>query len=159
VTPSLITFDVFGTIVDWRIGMQADLAAAGHSCSNAVFDHIIAAQATTESGSFRTYREITAASLVQVAGLGPAVADRIGHHLGRWPLFPDSRDALRRLRRKSPKEPEGDIGIQRCGLFDSRAFDQPSPCIFACPYFRDLEPCNPSARVAIIDCIPVFSMK
>jgi 2-haloalkanoic acid dehalogenase type II len=100
--PSLITFDVFGTIVDWRAGLQADLGSAGYPCSDALFDRIIAAQATTESGPFRTYREITAASLVQVAGLDAAVADHIGQHLGRWPLFPDSREALRRLQQMVP---------------------------------------------------------
>jgi 2-haloacid dehalogenase len=100
--PSLITFDVFGTIVDWRTGLQADLAKAGHPCSDALFDRIIAAQATSESGPFRSYSDITAASLVQVAGLDATAADHIGQRLGQWPLFPDARDALQRLQRLVP---------------------------------------------------------
>ncbi len=100
--PSLITFDVFGTIVDWRRGLQADLAKAGHTCSDAQFDRIIAAQAASESGPFRSYGEITTASLIQVAGLDPAVADQIGQRVGHWPLFPDARDALQRLQRLVP---------------------------------------------------------
>ena len=99
--PSLITFDVFGTIIDWRTGLQADLAKAGCPCSDELFDRIIAAQAGFESGPFRSYREITAASLIQIAGLDPTVADQIGQRVGHWPFFPDARakrlcSALRR---------------------------------------------------------------
>jgi 2-haloacid dehalogenase len=97
--PTLFTFDVFGTIVDWRSGLRADLAKAGHSCSDAIFDDIIAAQAALEAGPFRTYREITATSLLQVVGLDGKIADQIGQNVGRWPLYPDAGEGLQSLMR------------------------------------------------------------
>jgi 2-haloalkanoic acid dehalogenase type II len=100
--PALITFDVFGTIIDWRSGLLADLEKAGVPCSDALFDQIIAAQAKAEQRQFRTYREITSASLVEAVGLDPSVADAIGAQVGRWPLYPDAREALRLLQRTVP---------------------------------------------------------
>src|SRR5262245_35372711 len=100
--PTLLTFDIFGTVVDWRAGLRAALAPHGVELGEADFDRVVDAQAADEAGPFRTYREITAASLVQALGLGPAAADTIGRDVGRWPLFPDSREALRRLLRMVP---------------------------------------------------------
>jgi 2-haloacid dehalogenase len=100
--PQLITFDVFGTIVDWRSGLRADLEKAGAGCSDALFDQIIAAQAKAEKRAFRTYREITAVSLVEVVGLDAQVADEIGLRVGLWPLYADARDGLRRLQQMVP---------------------------------------------------------
>jgi 2-haloalkanoic acid dehalogenase type II len=100
--PTLLTFDIFGTVVDWRAGLRADLASHGLALDEADFDRIIDAQGADEAGPFRPYREITAASLVQVLRLGSATADVVGRNVGRWPLFPDSREALRRLLRRVP---------------------------------------------------------
>jgi 2-haloalkanoic acid dehalogenase type II len=100
--PALITFDVFGTIIDWRSGLQADLVEGGVACSDELFEQIIAAQAALETGPFRTYREITAASLVQVVGLDADAADEIGQRVGCWPLYADAREALHRLQQLGP---------------------------------------------------------
>ena len=100
--PTCITFDVFGTTIDWRRGLQTDLAKAGCACSDELFEKIIAAQAGSEEGSFRSYREITAASLVEVLGLDGIVADHIGQNVGKWPFYADSREALQRLQRLVP---------------------------------------------------------
>ena len=100
--PACITFDVFGTTIDWRRGLQADLARAGCACSDELFEKIIAAQAGSEAAPFRSYREITAASLVEVVGLDRALADQIGQNVGKWPLYADSREALRRLQQLVP---------------------------------------------------------
>jgi 2-haloalkanoic acid dehalogenase type II len=100
--PALLTFDIFGTVVDWRAGLRADLAAHGLELGEGDFERVVDAQAADEAGPFRTYRDLTAASLVQVLGLGPGAADAVGRDVGRWPLFPDSREALRRLLRLAP---------------------------------------------------------
>jgi 2-haloalkanoic acid dehalogenase type II len=100
--PVLITFDVFGTIVDWRRGLQADLAEAGCPCSDVLFEKILTAQNALEAGSYRTYREITAASLIEAAGLNADAADRIGQRVGHWPLYPDVRQALQRMMKLVP---------------------------------------------------------
>jgi 2-haloacid dehalogenase len=100
--PQLIIFDVFGTIIDWRSGLRADLEKVGVNCSDALFDQIITAQAEAEQRAFRTYREITAISLVEVVGLDAKVAAEIGSRVGLWPLYPDAREALRRLQQLVP---------------------------------------------------------
>jgi 2-haloalkanoic acid dehalogenase type II len=95
--PALLTFDVFGTVVDWRAGLRADLAGLGRPLSDEDFERVLAAQEADESGPFRTYREVTAASLVRALELDADAADQIGREVGRWPLFTDAREALRAL--------------------------------------------------------------
>ena len=99
VRPRLLTFDIFGTVLDWRRGLRESVAKAGGRMDDATFDRIIDAQARIEAGPFRRYADIVAESLVQVLGLDAAAATAIGRDAGEWPLFQDSADALRRLRR------------------------------------------------------------
>ncbi len=100
--PSLLTFDVFGTLIDWRSGLRTDLGRLGRELTDADFERVLAAQEADESGPFRTYRAITAASLAAALGLDRAAADAIGQNVGRWPLFPDTRDALQELLALAP---------------------------------------------------------
>jgi 2-haloacid dehalogenase len=91
VKPSLLTFDIFGTVLDWRAGLgERD------------FDRIVDAQGELEQERFRPYAEIVAESLVRVRRLDVVSAARMGSEAGTWPLFPDSREALRRMRRVAP---------------------------------------------------------
>ncbi len=100
--PALLTFDIFGTVVDWRRGLEESLRAAGYSVAPGDFDRVVDLQAGLEAAAFRPYREITAESLVSALGVAPEAADRIGAAVGRWPLYPDSREALARLERVAP---------------------------------------------------------
>ncbi len=100
--PFLFTFDIFGTVCDWRTGMAADVAAFGKPLAEGDFDRIIDAQAASEAASFRKYADITADSLVEVAGLSPAEAEQIGAHVGNWPLYADSQEGLRQLMEIAP---------------------------------------------------------
>ncbi|MFT3913111.1 MAG: HAD-IA family hydrolase [Anaeromyxobacteraceae bacterium] len=101
--PALLTFDVFGTVLDWRRGLLTSAAAHGRTLAEAEFDGVVDRQAELERASpFRTYAEITAQSLVEVVGLPPGAADAIGREVGRWPLHPDSGAALARLMRVAP---------------------------------------------------------
>jgi 2-haloacid dehalogenase len=101
-TPELLTFDIFGTVVDWRRGLREALAPYGHDLQPADFDRVVDLQAELERGPFRTYREITAESLARALGLDPAAADAIGAAVGEWPTYPDSPAALRRLQARVP---------------------------------------------------------
>lgn len=87
----LVTFDIFGTVVDWRAGLGAE-----------DFDRIVDVQGREEQARFRPYREIVKLSLMEVRGMKPEEADRIAANAGRWPLFPDSREALRRIQAVVP---------------------------------------------------------
>ena len=98
----LVTFDVFGTILDWRAGLAHDCAAAGRPLAAGEFDRIVDRQAHLERGPYTRYAEITRRSLVEVIGLADDAAARIGASVGRWPLFPDSAAALWALMSVAP---------------------------------------------------------
>ena len=59
----LLTFDIFGIVLDWRCGLTESLAAVGVTLPAYDFDRIVDAQGELEQrGPFMTYREITATS-------------------------------------------------------------------------------------------------
>ena len=95
VSIALLTFDVFGTVLDWRRGLRE---ALGVRLSDDGFDRIVDRQGELEQQGFRPYADIVAQSLVEEVGLPAEEAARIGAAAGTWPLFPDSAAALRRLR-------------------------------------------------------------
>jgi 2-haloalkanoic acid dehalogenase type II len=90
----LLTFDVFGTVLDWRRGLAR--------LSEREFDRALDLQGQLEAGPFRSYTEIVAQSLIQVGRIDAVTAARFGAEAGRWPLFPDSAEALRKLRTLAP---------------------------------------------------------
>jgi len=103
--PTLLTFDIFGTVLDWRRGMRESVERAGGAWDEETFDRVIDAQGRAEEGrgeEFRPYAEITAESLVEVARLPAAAAASIGAEVGQWPPSPDSREGLRRLMKVAP---------------------------------------------------------
>jgi len=100
--PALLTFDVFGTVLDWRRGLGDSLRRHGAELRDEDFDRVIDIQAELESGLFRPYASIVAASLTRAFDLPIHAARSIGEEAGTWPLYPDSREALRRLRRVAP---------------------------------------------------------
>ncbi|MGZ6125350.1 MAG: hypothetical protein ACXWLR_10355, partial [Myxococcales bacterium] len=91
---TLLTFDVFGTVLDWRSGLRA---ALGGRLSDEEFERVVDRQGELEH-DFRPYAEIVARSLIEELGIDAGEAARIGAAAGTWPLFPDSAAALRRLR-------------------------------------------------------------
>ena len=99
--PRLLTFDIFGTVLDWRSGLEVSCATAGRPLQPGEFERIIDAQARLEQGDFLNYAMITRRSLVDVLGLDEEHASAIGRSAGRWPLFPDAT-ALGPLMRIAP---------------------------------------------------------
>lgn len=103
VRPALLTFDIFGTVLDWREGTRGSLATRGYVLGAGVFDRLVDRQGALEQEApGRPYREIVAQSLVDVMGVAPHVADAVGREAGTWPLFLDSRAALLRLQKRAP---------------------------------------------------------
>jgi 2-haloalkanoic acid dehalogenase type II len=100
--PTLFTFDIFGTVLDWRTGMRDALAPLNVELTDDGFDRIVDAQGALESGPFRPYAGIVAQSLIEVVGLDPAAAKRVGDDVGKGALYSDARDALARLMRVAP---------------------------------------------------------
>ncbi len=100
--PALLTFDIFGTVLDWRRGLRESLRRHGAGLSDADFEHVIDVQAELEAGRFRSYASIVCVSLVRALGLPVLTARAIGEEAGTWPLYPDAREAMRRLRASAP---------------------------------------------------------
>jgi 2-haloalkanoic acid dehalogenase type II len=96
--PVLLTFDIFGTVLDWRTGLLRDAP----SLRAEDFDRVVDRQAALEQEEpTRPYAEIVARSLVAEC-VEPERARAIGAAAGRWPLFADSREGLVRLRAIAP---------------------------------------------------------
>ena len=100
--PTLLTFDIFGTVVDWRRGLRDAVARHGLALADSDFDRVIDAQARAEAGAFQPYAAIVASSLTSVLGLERDAATRIGAEVGTWPLYSDSARGLHRLVSRIP---------------------------------------------------------
>lgn len=103
----VITFDCFGTLVDWERGI-ADAFATEASRSGTTFDGpaIVSAyhqiEPKVEAGAYRPYRHVLAEAARRVASafsweIDPDRSGFLAESLPDWPPFPDTADALRRL--------------------------------------------------------------
>ncbi len=102
-----ITFDCYGTLIDWETGLLAGLRdllgpAASTLGDDALLEAYASMEAEAEAGPYRTYREILAIAGRGVAtGLGinvrPDRVEPFGGSVVDWPAFSDSADALARL--------------------------------------------------------------
>jgi 2-haloalkanoic acid dehalogenase type II len=99
--PRLLTFDIFGTVLDWQRGLTESLAALGVVLGPGDFDRVIDAQGAAEQAGYRPYAEIVADS-IRPLGVPDQEAMAIGRGAGRWPLFADAPEGLRRLLRLAP---------------------------------------------------------
>jgi 2-haloacid dehalogenase len=100
VRPALLTFDVFGTVLDWKGGLARSV---GRPLDDAAFDRVIDHQGRAEQAHpVRSYRSIVADSLVDELAVPREAAERIGAEAGRWPLFADAPEGLRRLLAVAP---------------------------------------------------------
>ena len=102
----VLTFDCYGTLIDWEAGLLAraarraslGIAGATTSCSRSTRG----TRPRPKRGPYRTYREVLAAGLRGVAAsegaaLGDDVVARFSESVRDWPAFPDSAEALTRL--------------------------------------------------------------
>jgi len=103
-----LTFDCYGTLIDWEAGILAALATMTDMedwPKDLLLEEYARLEADAESGGYRTYRDILGESLAAVGrnhGAKPdaAAVARLGASVADWPAFPDSADALRRLRQR-----------------------------------------------------------
>ena len=103
-----LTFDCYGTLIDWETGILAGLrsALAAHGVDapdEELLESYANAEATLEAGPYLRYREILARGARAIAtSLGSTLtddeADAFGGSVADWPAFPDSHDALARLK-------------------------------------------------------------
>jgi 2-haloacid dehalogenase len=101
-----LTFDAYGTLIDWETGISVGLRQAGLEGSDDLLLETFARhEAALEAGPYRSYRDVLAGALRGTAadlGFSPdddAVAAFSGS-VGDWPAFPDSSEALAALKQR-----------------------------------------------------------
>jgi 2-haloacid dehalogenase len=103
----VLTFDCYGTLIDWEAGIAAGLRVVLEPRGIAAGDEDLLVryarhEAAVEAGSYAPYREVLTRSLrgvcaeLGVEPTGPEAA-AFGGSVGSWPAFPDSSGALARL--------------------------------------------------------------
>jgi 2-haloacid dehalogenase len=101
-----LTFDCYGTLIDWETGILRALRAIGAEGTD---DELLQAfarhEAALEGGPYLPYREVLAGCARAVAadlGFEPSVEQIAGfsRSVGDWPAFPDSAAALARLKER-----------------------------------------------------------
>ena len=99
-----MTFDCYGTLIDWETGLLAALRpiAADHD-DEALLEAFARHESALEAGPYLTYREVLAGSLRGMGGdLGFEPSDEqvaaFADSVGEWPAFPDSPGALAALK-------------------------------------------------------------
>ena len=103
----LLTFDCYGTLVDWETGIVEavrPLCATSRAAPTdaAILAAFADAEHAVQAQRYRSYREVLALTLARMAApLGfrptPAQCDAFAASVPDWPPFPDTTDALRRL--------------------------------------------------------------
>lgn len=106
-----LTFDCYGTLIDWETGILAGLAPvlarAGVARGDDELLEVYAKhEAALEAGPYLTYREVLAGSLrglaadLGVQGLTDAEVATFAGSVVDWPAFADSAAALARLKER-----------------------------------------------------------
>ena len=103
----LLTFDCYGTLVDWEAGIIGAVNAVCVQHGTAASDAAILtafgeAEHVVQAERYRTYRKVLALTLARMGpSLGfhpaPSQCDTFAASVGDWPPFPDTIDALHRL--------------------------------------------------------------
>lgn len=103
-----VTFDCYGTLVDWERGIGDAFAAAAAADgvklrSDLALSAYMRIEPIVEAGSYRPYREVLRETAQRVAArfgwrLDEAAADFLPRSLAHWRPFDDTGPALARLR-------------------------------------------------------------
>lgn len=105
-----LTFDCYGTLIDWESGilraLRALLKRHGKSIDDArLLEMYATLESRAEAGPYRPYKDVLASVVTELGrGLGfdPEVRERgcLAESLPIWPPFPDTVEALRRLEKR-----------------------------------------------------------
>ena len=103
----VITFDCYGTLIDWAAGLRGSLDAVfGEALTQhgeKLFEAYVQLEAVVESEPYRSYREVLAATVERLAQrfdlkLAPGGTRLLAETLPEWRPFPDTNEALTRLK-------------------------------------------------------------
>ncbi|MGZ4815294.1 MAG: haloacid dehalogenase type II [Terriglobales bacterium] len=103
-----LTFDCYGTLIDWETGILSALKPllAAHNREfgdQKLLELYGTLEAQAEAGEYRSYRQILRFVTQRIGSrlsfaLHEDEIDTLPNSLPRWPAFPDTVDALRRLK-------------------------------------------------------------
>lgn len=106
----VLSFDCYGTLIDWESGILATLRSVlGEHGAQAPDDALLEAyarhEARLEAGPYRPYRQVLTEALAQTivergASVPAGARAKMGGSVADWPAFPDSVEALARLRKR-----------------------------------------------------------
>jgi 2-haloacid dehalogenase len=105
----VLTFDCYGTLIDWESGLLTALREALPGAVDAADDALLESyarhEAAAERAPYRSYREVLATGVRGVAAdvgldLDDDAVARFSESVRDWPPFADSADALSRLRER-----------------------------------------------------------
>jgi 2-haloalkanoic acid dehalogenase type II len=108
VKPALLTFDCYGTLIDWHGGLTSAMAQVVKGADiNHLARRYVEIEMEVEAGPYLPYRDVMAKAFARVldeAGLPLADEDRdiLGRTLPAWPPFPETRAVLQELARQAP---------------------------------------------------------
>ena len=107
---TVLTFDVYGTLIDWEAGLFSALSPIllAYGCSlsaDAALELYVRHEADLEAGPYLTYREVLAETLRRIGAdlcfePNPAELEAFSHTVGDWPAFADSAATLQRLKQR-----------------------------------------------------------
>jgi 2-haloacid dehalogenase len=102
-----LTFDCYGTLIDWETGIARGLTAVlrAHGLpadEDLLLETYAGFEAGAEAGPYLTYREVLASSLRGVCSTfgvtpAPTEVEAFSGSVGDWPAFPDSAASLAAL--------------------------------------------------------------
>jgi 2-haloacid dehalogenase len=106
-----ITFDCYGTLIDWESGIINAITPILHSHGIKLDGETILRlyaeiEPLCEAGDFKPYREVLTAVMDEMGkrlGFVPTTEERLGlvNSIGNWPPFPDTIGALKKLQGSS----------------------------------------------------------
>jgi 2-haloalkanoic acid dehalogenase type II len=108
---NVITFDCYGTLIDWETGIRAGFKQAlenlglSESEETQVFDLYEKEEKRIEGLPYRPYRRVLAEALSSASNkIGKRISERSSHiladQLPKWRPFPDTNPALQKLATK-----------------------------------------------------------
>ncbi len=103
-----LTFDCYGTLIDWRRGIEASLGRLLAAPSNAPIFPLYAQYEAEEEGSYKPYSQVLKSTGKKVAKhLGKSItehqATEFAESIGTWPPFKDTAETLVELGKRGYK--------------------------------------------------------
>ncbi len=102
-----ISFDCYGTLIDWQAGLESALAPLRQGCPSlpsgeALFREFSRLERQAEEPPYCSYTEVLRQVVSGLFGIGGPceLLDTLSRSIADWPAFPDTPESLRRLKQE-----------------------------------------------------------